>query len=175
MSAFSFNLLDGVECVSKKKISCSFDEGVFKFGQQEITIGNSMSNMSGGIGGFVGPNHEYFLYCGSGYPEIAFARFNKKARKWRAYKFLQLDTGDQDDDGYFKNIWFAKKELALIFEPKAEYLGIIEHGNFGQNMSCIKFNLRTGEFKGITEEQFKKQKCSTLDADSIWPTLKASN
>lgn len=83
MSAFSFNFgLSYAEFYSHiADVECNYSEGWFEFDRQGIEVGNSLQNNNGGIGGFVGPNHEYFLYCGWKYAEIAIARFNKNTKK----------------------------------------------------------------------------------------------
>jgi hypothetical protein len=63
MSAFNFDLSGNGKCVSNTNITRSYDDGVFNFDDHETSVGNSLENKIGGMGGFVGPDHEYILYC----------------------------------------------------------------------------------------------------------------
>jgi hypothetical protein len=175
MSAFNFNLCDDSKCVSKDDTTCLYDEGRFDFDQCEITVGNSLENNYGGIGGFVGPEHEYFLYCGSKYAEIAYAKFNAHTDEWEDHECLQWwDLDDDGDDGFFKEIWFTKEEPALIFVPWKKYRRhLLAHEKFrnsSKTKAYIKLDLSTGRFKSINEKQFSKQKHSVLDENSEWPS-----
>jgi hypothetical protein len=174
---FNFNLHDNSLCVSRERV-CGYEDGMFQFGTQgriskrePISIGNSLENNSGGMGGFVGPEHEYFVYCGSKYAEIAIAKLTKKGR-WEkckgGHEFLAADNNG-DEDRFFKNIWFMKKGLALIFEPKSQYRKDLMKDFNGQGNTCIKLNLSSGRCTGLTEEQFKEQRLSKLGTDSRWP------
>jgi hypothetical protein len=175
MSAFNFNLCDNSKCVSKNNITCLHDDGRFDFGQCEIAVGDSYENNCGGIGGFVGPEHEYFLYCGSKYAEIAVVKFDAKTDEWEDHESFQwFDVEDGGDDGLFEKIWFAKEQTALIFEPRKEYtqdlLAPKEFRNFKKNKAFIKFDFSTGTFRGITRKQFLAQRHSVLDENSEWPS-----
>jgi hypothetical protein len=102
MSAFSFNLCDDSKCVSKDNSTCLYNDGCFDFDQCEITVGNSLENNHGGTDGFGGPEHEYFLYCGSKYAEISYAKFNADTDEWENHGCLQwFDLDDNGDDGFF--------------------------------------------------------------------------
>jgi hypothetical protein len=76
-----------------------------------------------------------------------------------------------DDDGYFKNIYFTKEELALIFQPKEKYISELMDSVDLRGKACMKLNLSTGRFTGITEKQLAEQKHSILRSDSEWPSL----
>jgi hypothetical protein len=169
MDAFSFNLLEETKLVSKNGTTCTYWEGNFKFDQCETSVGNSREN-TGGIGGFVGRNHEYLLYCGSQYGEIAVLK--KKGRKWKEHACLTWDEWDADKDlSFFKNIWFTKKDLALIFEPKSHHKDhIMKVLGYGKESVCIILDLSTTEFTGATCKEFEKRKLSTLESDSKWPS-----
>ena len=177
MPAFNFDLLDYGKCVSKKNITCSYSDGMFNFNGYEIAVGNSLENNYGGIGGFVGPNHEYFLYCGSKYPEIAIVKFNKDTDEWENHSCMQWFNIDIDtDDDIFSRIWFTKKKPALIFQPRKKYRkAVMEHEDLVEGMWCIKLNLSTGRCTGISKKQFRQQKHSALDKYSIWPLLSLGN
>lgn len=171
MSAFNFNLRDeDGKCVSQNDATCTYEDGSFCFDQCEMSVGNSYENNYGGIGGFVGPNHEYFLYCGSKYPEIAVVKHNKEEDEWEHHACLQwMDFDDEDEDGYFKGIWFTKEE-ALIFEPKSEHrYDLMQHRDLGKGKACIKLDLPTGKFIGLTRKMLNEQKHSILDENSQWP------
>ncbi|EMD86831.1 hypothetical protein COCC4DRAFT_63015 [Bipolaris maydis ATCC 48331] len=174
MSAFNFNILENT-CVSKTKIVCFYNDGAFYFDGIKIIVGNSSENNSGGIGGFVGPNHEYFLYCGSKYPEIAVVRFNSNTNKWEDHACMQWFKFETDKN-MFKSIWFTKEEPALIFQPKKAYREhVMKHKDLAEGMGCIKLNLSTGRFTGISRKQFEKQRHSALDKNSVWPPLSSGN
>ncbi|KAH8710274.1 hypothetical protein GQ44DRAFT_813620 [Phaeosphaeriaceae sp. PMI808] len=177
MSAFNFNLRDvNGKCVSKNGITCSFDNGFFDLDGYQTEIGNSFENNWGGKGGFVGPNHEYFLYCGSRCAEIAVAKFNRGADEWEHHGGLRWLNSGHAVYGFFKNIWFAKKKLTLIFEPKNKYRSyLMEHEDLAGENVCIKLDLFTGGFTGITKKQFDKQRHSIVDEDSKWPPLSSKN
>lgn len=177
MSAFNFDLQDNNgKCVSKNGTTCSYYHGSFDFDEYKTAVGNSYENNDGGLGGFVGPNHEYFLYCGSKYPEIAVVKFNQSINKWEGHGCLQWQDLEDDEDGYFKNIWFTETELALIFEPKNKYrVDLMEHTDLARGKACIQLDLSTGTFTGVTREQLTKQGHSIVDRDSEWPPLSSKS
>ncbi|OWY51605.1 hypothetical protein AA0117_g13403 [Alternaria alternata] len=190
MSAFNFDLRQRNEddklreeeendkCVSNSNMTCTYDDGMFNFDGYEISVGNSLENNCGGIGGFVGPNHEYFLYCGSKYPEISLMEFDEDTNEWGERACMQWDDFDIDDDhkSMFETIWFTKEEPALIFQFLEKYrIHAMEHEDLAEGMWCIKLDLSTGLFTGISRRQFNKQKHSALDKNSIWPLDSSGN
>lgn len=181
MSAFNFELYDDSKCVSKNGDTCTYNEGAFYFGNHYYSdndgtsIGESLDNNDGGIAGFIGPNHEYFLYCGSKYAEIAVVKFNQDTDMWEDCASLQFDPEeDASPSGFFKHIWFTNNELALIFEPKKMHADIMQHEDLGLGNDCIKLDLSTGKFTGITYEQRIVQGHSIVNKDSKWPKIKFS-
>jgi hypothetical protein len=173
MCAFNYNLRDDDRCLSRINIECTYDDGTFDFDGLQIPVGNSYENNNGGIGGFVGPNHEYFLYCGSKYAEIAIVKLNNDTDEWEDHCCLQWDDVEDDENGFFKNIWFTQKGQALIFAPKKKYRSaLMEHKDLARRKYCIKLDLSTGTFKSLTQKQFVKQRHSVLDEDSMWPRPK---
>ncbi|EUC26652.1 hypothetical protein COCCADRAFT_113732 [Bipolaris zeicola 26-R-13] len=174
MSAFNFNLLKN-GCVSKTNVVCVYGDGAFDFNGTKITVGNSSENNNGGLGGFVGPDHEYFLYCGSKYPEIAVVRFNNNTKKWEDHACMQWFKFETKKN-MFKKIWFTNEESALIFQPKKKYRKhTMEHEDLTEDIWCIKLNLSTGHFTGISKGQFRRQRHSALDEKSVWPLLSLGN
>jgi hypothetical protein len=168
MDAFSFKLLEETKLVSKNGTTCTYWEGSFKLDQCKTSVGNSLDN-TGGIGGFVGPNHEYLLYCGSQYGEIAVLK--KVENEWVDHACLLWDEYEEDSDlSFFENIWFTKKELTLIFEPKSHHKDhIMKELGYDEESVCIILDLSTKEFTGATCKEFEEQKHSTLNSDSVWP------
>jgi hypothetical protein len=171
MSAFSFNLWEETKLVSQNDTTCTYWEGLFNFDQFTISVGNSRNNQ-GGIGGFVGPNHEYLLYCGSKYGGIAVRKFNDVEKKWEDHACRLWDAWDEDSYvSFFENIWFTKKELALIFEPKSHYKDyIMKQLGYGKGNMCIILDLSTRKFTGATRKEFEERKHSTLRSNSKWPS-----
>lgn len=47
----------------------------------------------------------------------------------------------------------------------------MQHEDLPSDKHCIKLDLPTGEFTGLTEEQFVNQRHSRLDENSKWPCL----
>lgn len=171
MAAFNFDLSDdNGECLSKTNITCSYNDGMFYFDGFGVMVGNSGENNSGGIGGFVGPNHEYFLYCGSEYAEIAIVKLKDDTGEWKDHGGLQWFALEPDGHGFFENIWFTHNDLALIFEPREKYRSaLMQHEDPTGKRNCIKLDLSRGKFTSLTQEQFVKQRHSVVDKDSKWP------
>jgi hypothetical protein len=124
MAAFQMNIEDGPGCVSDYGNICTFEEGSFtfrsetsEFSQHTISVGNSLDNNNGGMAGFVGRNHEFFLYCGTKYAEIAIARFNRQIGQWENYKNVQLEL-DINDEHAFQKIWVSKDPNILYLVPQ---------------------------------------------------------
>jgi hypothetical protein len=175
MSAFNFDLWNDSKCVSSNNTTCVYFEGRFCFDQGEITIGNSDENDNGGIGGFVGPEHKYFLYCGMKHAEIALAKLNADTDEWEDHGVLQWKHSYYHDDyGFFEKIWVAKEKPALIFEPRNEYkeylLAHKKFKNVNETKAFIKLDLSTGHFTSITRKRFLEQRCFVLDENSEWPS-----
>jgi hypothetical protein len=173
MAAFNFNLCNSENwCFSDTYIVCIYHNGTFNFNGFQIPVGNSLQNDSGGMGGFVGPNHEYFVYCGSKYAEIAIVKLNDETKEWEHHVCLQWDNLKADENGFFTDIWFMQEELALIFEPRTMYRDVLmKHKDLAGGTYCIKVDLSTGAFAGLTRKQLVKQRRSVLDEYSKWPHL----
>jgi hypothetical protein len=160
MSAFNFDLCDNSKCISKDYTTSVYMHGSFYINQRKV--GDRHRWNKGGKGGFVGPEHEYFLYCGSKFAEIALAKFNADTDDWENHALLQW-SGKRHPGrrGYFNEIWFTKeKKPALIFKPWNEYRDfLLAHKDLGSPSNLngyIKLDLCTGRFKGITSPTAKR-------------------
>jgi hypothetical protein len=166
-TAFCFDIVDGTRCYSQQNVVCEFDDGAFVFDGVRISVGKSYGNNYGGVGGFVGPNHEYFVYCGSKYAEIAIARYNKKKDIWEDWAGQTLNNCENNSKNCpFKNIWVANNGLALIFEPRARFRQEITGD---KTLKAIRCDLLKRKFNGLTREQFHEQRHSKIDHNSNWP------
>ena len=130
--------------------TCTFDDGsfIFKSGKKicNISIGNSLENQDGGIGGFAGARHEYFIYCGKKYVEIAIAKLRARNGPWESKGGYQGDEVDK----MFHEIWSSKANPNTIYIkvvkrraslmpfievhlPSFKTYGIIPISNLGHN------------------------------------------
>jgi hypothetical protein len=182
MSAFNFNLGNYGRCISKDNTTCVYRNGYFYFNRRQVSDLLAWHNRmkfsdrhawnKGMKCGFVGPEHEYFLYCGSKSAEIALAKFNADTQKWENHASYQWpDIRSPSNRGYFREIWFTKeKKKALIFKPWNDYRGLLVAGLGPGSKRYIKLDLCTGKLEGITKEQFNEQERSVLDENSAWPS-----
>ena len=122
--------------------TCTFNDGsfIFKSGKKKCktNIGNSLENNYGGIGGFAGAQHEYFIYCGTKYEEIAIARFRKKQNLWENTKGGYQGDGE---DEMFDEIWSSKAN------PDTVYIKVVE--DRASLIPFIRIHLSSLEFCGI--------------------------
>jgi hypothetical protein len=181
MSAFNFRFCNNSKWILKNGTKGHYNNGKFNIGGWIIKITKNFYNESEGIGRFVGPDHEYFVYCGRKIAGIGVAKFNSRTNQWKHYNRLEWNNIDTGDNGrYLNKIWFVKEEVALIFESKdefrsgpmkREYLG----GKKGGKESGIKLNLKTGEFTAVSETDIKEQRHSVVTENSKWPFPSSKN
>ncbi|KAH4215239.1 hypothetical protein HBI26_254570 [Parastagonospora nodorum] len=176
--SFKFGLVNGVECVSRTGESCVFEDGNFYFYPKDsdtscrkMTIGESFQNNGGGWGGFVGLKHEYFVYCGSKFPEIAIAKFNKKKGKWEDVGGKQFDSDETEaENSFFEGIWFTTEGPKLIFKPKKEYeKELMAEIKGKKTKKYIQVDLSTFHITGVTEKEFRNLRVHKAGANSEMP------
>ena len=119
---------------------CTLDDGEFTFLQREshnehsgedfdegsdlkstaIFIGESWENNDGGIGGFIGENHQYFLYCGKKFPELAIAWKRDGTGPWEPFTSRQPRYSIPEFNGgkvpIVKRIWSTKVDGTFVLK-----------------------------------------------------------
>jgi hypothetical protein len=164
--AFRFDIVDGSRWCSRLGVKCIYNDGTFAFNGVDVSFSDKNS---GGIGGFIGPKHEYFVYCGSKFPDIAIAKYNNRKDLWESYAF-QSWHDVHEDGGYFKQIWIARDGLALIFQPQTKFRrDLLQELTGDEKLEAIRCDLLTRGLTGITKGQFVQQRHSKIDHDSRWP------
>lgn len=172
--SFSFYLEAGSEIVSKTGTKCTYNGSKFCFPSGLIHIGCAGNNARGGIGGFVGPDDQYFLFCSNGNPEIAAARFNSKNNRWENYVCAPLD--EKYLGNIVEEIWTSDDSNVLLLKAflTEEAVDIFEK-EFDR--STVELRLSSCEFRGILREEFLVNRKEKIvgDQDQVEDSDKADS
>lgn len=116
-------------------------------------IGDIRTNEDGGVGDFFGKNHEYFLYCGNKYPEIAIARRNKKTKRWENLQESLYFREELKTQPVIDAFWSTEPDNEFIFKLTDrkhsgwahDYLKITisKEGRLSELTACDKEKLRS--------------------------------
>jgi hypothetical protein len=137
MTSFTYRLRNYTVLYSKNGTKCEYLEGTFKFSpsteicfddrfdnsnclerarsSQVVYIGNSSENNHDGLGGFIGENHDHFLWCGDKYPEIAIVKFDPTTQECTEVLCQQRDHRIHQGEGpSFCEVWVGKDPNMLF-------------------------------------------------------------
>ncbi|KAH8723321.1 hypothetical protein GQ44DRAFT_774172 [Phaeosphaeriaceae sp. PMI808] len=152
MGAFRSNIADGKQCVSEGGVTCVYDNGHFQFPSGKIRMGNSNTSEDRGMGGFIGADHEYFLFCSQKHAEIALAKLNSTKKVWERYKDLTLpfDTNSSGEP-IFSEIWEPDEKNIYYFVGHPSYSQEFDEF-YGGNY--VEVNLNALEVQDLNSEWF---------------------
>lgn len=153
MNAFSFDLDRNRTCRSKKDVTCTFDEGEFTFSpnyEEKLTLGGDLDNNGGGIGAFVGEDHQYYIHFASKYPGIGLASYISSEKRWVNSGWYESEREINFQEG-INTIWTTNDPNVLLLEPNPEDEHLKRFRSEFKH-ECAEIRLNEFNIKGVSKK-----------------------
>ncbi|KAH8723324.1 hypothetical protein GQ44DRAFT_317457 [Phaeosphaeriaceae sp. PMI808] len=166
MMAFSSQLENGIDLISKNGVTCVVDNNLFKFPSGKIRISSRLEDNSRGMGGFIGADHEYFLYCSQEDAQISFARLSPIKKDWEGYRHYWLVPNSKNEPICFR-IWSSRDNNIYLFSSRPRYR---QYFTEPYPSEFIQVNLENFDVKEITSQEFLEKRHTEIgdNSRSLW-------